>query len=71
MQTAATIIRNQIVTYVARNGRGLTVQARVDRCHRDGTCTVTARHFLDSNGKPDSSWLGYRYRIDAADLAAA
>lgn len=66
-----TFTRKQPVKYIANSGRGLPVLAHIDRCHRDGSYTVVARHFLGADGKPDSSWLGYRYRMHAADLVAA
>lgn len=66
-----TFTRKQIVTYVARNGRGMTVQAHIHRCHRDGSYTVEARHFLDAAGKIVPCYLGYRYRLHASDLRAA
>lgn len=38
------------------------VSAVVRTRHRDNTVTVEARHVLDDNGKPQSGYLGYRYR---------
>lgn len=46
---------------------GQHVDAIVRIAHRDGTCTVEARHFLE-DGKPRGAYLGYRYRMPAADL---
>jgi len=44
------------------------VSAVVRRQHRDGTVTVEARHVLDEHGKPDSGYLGYRYRTPRETL---
>ena len=59
------------VKYVARAGRGSTIRARVLTAHRDGSCTVKALFVQDDDGNDVPAFLGYKYRIDAADLQLA
>ena len=61
------LIKGSSVVYRPR-GLDFDVSAWVDRVHRDGTVTVTARHFLDEDGKPEGGWLGYSYRTKAEHL---
>lgn len=55
------------VTYEVPAG---TVSAVVRTVHRDGSATVEAYHFV-KDGKPVGCFLGYKYRMNCADLRAA
>lgn len=46
------------------------VLAIVRTAHRDGSCTVEARYFLEG-GKQVGGYLGYRYRQSRHRLLAA
>ena len=44
------------------------VEALVIRAHRDKTCTIQSRFWLDSSDKPTGYWIGFKYRIENARL---
>lgn len=63
------VTKGAFVEYLAR---GLTRTTAVVRtCHRDGTFTIEACHFLTPEGAVRGCYLGYRYRMNAADLCRA
>jgi hypothetical protein len=64
-----TFHKGDFVTYALRLNGPYRIQATVRTVHRDGSVTVEARHVLRSDGKPHGAYLGYRYRMDPADLA--
>lgn len=42
------------------------------RCvHRDGTYTVESRFVLNDKGEREGPYLGYKYRMEGADLSPA
>lgn len=47
---------------------GQVVRAIVRTVHRDGTRTVEAQHFLDEEGRSRGPYLGFKYRLNLADL---
>ena len=55
------------VTY--KNGAQTTVRSQIKMLHHDGTVTVEACHFLDDSGEISGCYLGYKYRMNAADLS--
>jgi hypothetical protein len=47
---------------------GYTVQARVERVHRDGSVTVESCFFYRNGRTRQSGYLGYKYRMDQLDV---
>lgn len=60
------ITKGAFLTYVC--SARVTVEAIARTVHRDGTVTVEARHTLDAAGNRRGCYLGFRYRLDSADL---
>jgi hypothetical protein len=60
--------KGSFVTYDTTSGK---VRAIVRRIHRDGDCTVEARHYLDDVGKEIGAYLGFKFRVDPTTLQAS
>lgn len=58
--------RGDAVTYGLNNA--ITVDAIVERVHRDRTVTVKARHYV-VHGERVGAYLGFRYRVPASTFA--
>lgn len=65
MEMAMLYTKGEVVEYKTGNQR---VRAIVRTRHKDGSATVEAGHFLSDQGVPVGAYLGFKYRLDAADL---
>jgi hypothetical protein len=63
--------KGRIGYYHAMFGHGPVIEARVLRCHRDGTVTVQALWRLDADGNQTGLFVGYKYRLEARHLSTS